>query len=650
MTQNGHSNGPTSHAAEAGPTEHTPLLGQSDIAPTADPTVSEATTLRGSGSGTFPENAAGEPDEDDGRPFPKWQIFWICFARLVEPMAFFSIIPYVNQMAQENGHLENADVGFYSGLIESLFSLTQAIFMIFWGKASDRLGRKPILVFSLAGVTIATSLFGLSKTIWEMILFRCLAGIFGGTIVTMRTMLAEHSTPRTQAVIFSWFAFSGNMGIFVGPLLGGALADPAGQYPGAFGHIKFLQDYPYVLSSLVVGALGFISVFTSAFFIEETLKKEPGSEDGAIKPKAEGRGVLDIIKAPGVGIVLYVYGHIMMLALAYTAILPVFWFTKIRLGGFEFSSLQISLMLAVNGVSQAAWLLLVFPPLQHRWGTNKVLRVCAIVYPFFFALCPLGNVLLRNGYDKAFWYSAPPLLAIGSGISMSFTAIQLALNDVSPSPAVLGTLNALALTGTSVLRSFAPALFTSLFALGARTQLLDGYAIWILMLVIALGFTVVARFMPEPHQKLAVREEEQEGAPSPAGDEGADLDLLERSAQALEPRREVTVPPGVYHQYVVGGDADAVLHVVVTPGNADFERLLMVLNGLAEDGELESMGDSVLLMAVIMGLGDAHLLGPAKAMLDGVYAGQKQEVEELKARLLSKYDNEESLKKLLAKN
>lgn len=90
----------------------------------------------------------------------------------------------------------------------------------------------------------------------------------------------------------------------------------------------------------------------------------------------------------------------------------------------------------------------------------------------------------------------------------------------------------------------------------------------------------------------------QEAPPSPAGDEGADLDLLERSARALEPRREVTVPPGVHHKYVVGG-VDTVLRVVVTPGDADFERLLMVLNGLAEDGELESMGDSVLLMAVI---------------------------------------------------
>jgi MFS family permease len=66
---------------------------------------------------------------------------------------------------------------------ESLFSLTQMLVMISWGRAADRLGRKPILVVSLVGVAMATSIFGLSKAVWQMIVFRCLAGVFAGTIV-----------------------------------------------------------------------------------------------------------------------------------------------------------------------------------------------------------------------------------------------------------------------------------------------------------------------------------------------------------------------------------------------------------------------------------------------------------------------------------
>lgn len=64
-----------------------------------------------------------------------------------------------------------------------MFSLTQMALMIQWGRAADRIGRKPILVLSLIGVAIATSIFGLSQTIWQMVLFRCCAGLFSGSVV-----------------------------------------------------------------------------------------------------------------------------------------------------------------------------------------------------------------------------------------------------------------------------------------------------------------------------------------------------------------------------------------------------------------------------------------------------------------------------------
>ena len=494
--------GPSTVNDYSAASETTPLLAEADASPIGGADVSRAATVDEQADG------AGDEGNVDDKPLPMRQVAVLCFARWVEPVAFFSIFPYVNKMAQEIGNLPDADVGFYSGLIESLFSLTQMALMILWGKTADRRGRKPVLVFSLIGVTLATGLFGMARTIWQMILFRCLAGVFAATIVTVRTMLSEHSTSKTQARAFSWFAFAGNLGIFFGPLLGGALAEPAKQYPSLFGGIPFFSDYPYALPSLAVSAIGVAAVITTILFAEETLVKEgdADTEEATSPARPVPLTSWGILKSPGVALVICAYGHLSLLAYSYTAICPVFWFTPVPLGGFGFTPFQISLFLGLAGLSQAIWILLVFPPLQHRIGTSGILRICASFYPFFFALCPVLNLLLRNGFSLTFWIAAPTLLSLGSGVSMSFTAIQLALNDVSPSPAVLGTLNAMAFFLSTGVRAFSPALFSSLFAVGARTQWLWGHAIWVLMCALAFGFLVITRYMPDYDELRKQRE------------------------------------------------------------------------------------------------------------------------------------------------
>jgi MFS family permease len=81
-------------------------------------------------------------------------------------------------------------------------------------------------------------------------------------------MFGEISTPPTQARAYSYFAFAGNVGIFMGPLIGG-LAKPAEQYPSLFWNIQFFKDFPYLLPTLVAGGVAAISVITSALFLEE---------------------------------------------------------------------------------------------------------------------------------------------------------------------------------------------------------------------------------------------------------------------------------------------------------------------------------------------------------------------------------------------
>ncbi|KAF7332459.1 putative cupin 2 conserved barrel domain protein [Mycena kentingensis (nom. inval.)] len=126
-----------------------------------------------------------------------------------------------------------------------------------------------------------------------------------------------------------------------------------------------------------------------------------------------------------------------------------------------------------------------------------------------------------------------------------------------------------------------------------------------------------------------------------------DLEALEASKQALEIGALQTVQPNRLHKYVVEGEEGAVLRVVCTPGMPDFERLLKIMNGLDADGRLAALGDSVVLMAVVMDLSDAHLVGPMGEMLAGVRAEKAEEIAALKKELLDKYDTEEALLALL---
>jgi hypothetical protein len=102
---------PTSlHASET-----TPLLAVSSENPVtqADSETLEINKIGGTAT-------TSTEDEDEDKPLPVGQIMLLCYARLVEPIAFFSIFPFIQQMILEVGGVKEEDVGFYSGLIVSV--------------------------------------------------------------------------------------------------------------------------------------------------------------------------------------------------------------------------------------------------------------------------------------------------------------------------------------------------------------------------------------------------------------------------------------------------------------------------------------------------------------------------------------------------
>lgn len=96
--------------------ENTPLLGS--LADDPPISINEGEILS---HGRIDDNGhKHQPSHhEDDKPLPKLQIFLLCYARMIEPIAFFAIFPFINTMIWETGDLDKADVGFYSGLIVS---------------------------------------------------------------------------------------------------------------------------------------------------------------------------------------------------------------------------------------------------------------------------------------------------------------------------------------------------------------------------------------------------------------------------------------------------------------------------------------------------------------------------------------------------
>lgn len=91
--------------------ENTPLLGnatEEPIAPLNDAQIPNH---------EHHENGSANPESHHEKPLPKLQIFLLCYARMVEPIAFFGIFPFISKMIYENGDIDEADVGFPAGII-----------------------------------------------------------------------------------------------------------------------------------------------------------------------------------------------------------------------------------------------------------------------------------------------------------------------------------------------------------------------------------------------------------------------------------------------------------------------------------------------------------------------------------------------------
>jgi len=183
---------------------------------------------------------------------PSLLIIWLTV--FIDLIGFGIVVPLVPVYSRHFG----AD-GFLIGVIIASFSAMQFVFAPIWGRLSDRIGRRPVLLISTAGAALSYVLFAYSSSIanhttaiWMMILARSFAGICGGNITVAQAYIADITPPDQRSKKMGLIGMAFGLGFIFGPAIGGiSLKHLGGSGPGWIAAILCAANFILALFVLV---------------------------------------------------------------------------------------------------------------------------------------------------------------------------------------------------------------------------------------------------------------------------------------------------------------------------------------------------------------------------------------------------------------
>lgn len=180
------------------------------------------------------------------------------------------------------------------------------------------------------------------------------------------------------------------------------------------------------------------------------------------------------------------------------AVLVLFLYTPVPLGGVGFTSDSTGILLSINGLGGALVQIFLFPPLQKRLGTLRLYQLSMFAFPLSIIFLPLANIVARAegaegavgvvGGGEVVWSLLLASASIRMVGGMAFASNMILVNQCSALTrfTALGTLNSLAQMSSSCTRAIGPFLANTLFALSVTKHLLGGHLVWIVLGIIGI--------------------------------------------------------------------------------------------------------------------------------------------------------------------
>jgi DHA1 family tetracycline resistance protein-like MFS transporter len=155
----------------------------------------------------------------------------VAMALFIDSLGIGIIIPIAPQLVMELSGATLAEAAPIAGWLTLAYASMQFIFSPILGNLSDRYGRKPILLASLAALSVDYVLMGLAPTLAWLFIGRIIAGIAGATFATANAVVADLIPHAERAKYFGLNGAAWGMGFIVGPVIGGLLGGYGSRVP-----------------------------------------------------------------------------------------------------------------------------------------------------------------------------------------------------------------------------------------------------------------------------------------------------------------------------------------------------------------------------------------------------------------------------------
>jgi DHA1 family tetracycline resistance protein-like MFS transporter len=275
-------------------------------------------------------------------------------------------------------------------LLLAIYSLMQLFTAPLWGRLSDRVGRRPVLIVSMAASVFAYLWIGSATALWMLFVARALAGACAGNIAAAQAYIADITKPEERAKGMGLIGAAFGLGFIIGPALGWLLAgnDPA--------------TADIETPAWVAAGLSLVALCGVVLLLHESLPADRRGVRGSSRSRLSA--ISDVLRRPVLSRLILIF---FLVILAFAGMESTFALWAIE--QFGWGPRQVGYVFAYVGVLSALLQGGLIGPLARRFGEERLL-LCGL------ALIGVGLLTMTIARSLAVLVLAMSALALGMGL------------------------------------------------------------------------------------------------------------------------------------------------------------------------------------------------------------------------------------------